>query len=75
MADCGWEACTVEQRRTLRVAFVLNASMFVVEGIAGFALQSSGLLVDALDMLSDASTYAISHAPHITVEIASLHYS
>ena len=49
-----------EQRRILITALALNAAMFVVEGAAGLIGQSSGLLADALDMLSDASTYAIS---------------
>jgi cation diffusion facilitator family transporter len=63
MADCECEveaARTSEQRRILRVALALNVTMFVVEGIAGLMAQSAGLLADALDMLSDASTYAVS---------------
>jgi cation diffusion facilitator family transporter len=47
------------QRRTIGIALLLNATMFVVGGIAGIVAQSSGLLADALDMFADASAYAI----------------
>lgn len=53
------EVHDTEQRRTLAIALVLNATMFVVGMIAGLLAQSSGLLADALDMLADASAYAI----------------
>lgn len=62
MADCG---CHVEQpqtareRRTLVIALILNAAMFVVGFTAGLVGHSSGLLADALDMLADACAYAI----------------
>ena len=62
MADCG---CHVEQtqtgreRRTLLIALILNAGMFVVGLTAGLVGHSSGLLADALDMLADACAYAI----------------
>lgn len=62
MAGCGCEAqdaSTVGQRRVLRIALALNASMFVVGTAAGVLAESSGLLADALDMLADASAYAI----------------
>lgn len=62
MSDCG---CHVEnaqsapERRAVTVALVLNATMFVVGSIAGWIAHSSGLLADALDMLSDSFAYAI----------------
>lgn len=62
MADCGCEpmiAETAEQRRTLGIALGLNATMFVVELTAGIIAGSAGLIADGLDMLSDASAYAI----------------
>jgi len=37
----------------------LNAAMAVIGGLAGWIAQSTGLLADALDMLSDAAAYAI----------------
>ncbi|MDE2600449.1 MAG: cation transporter [Rhodocyclaceae bacterium] len=44
---------------TLRIALALNATMFVVGIAAGLWAQSSGLMADALDMLADASAYAL----------------
>lgn len=65
MSDCGCkttETRTTEQRRTLCIALALNATMFVVGIVAGIVGQSSGLIADALDMLADASAYAIALA-------------
>lgn len=47
------------ERGTLRIALALNATMFVVGMAAGLWAQSSGLMADSLDMLADASSYAI----------------
>jgi cation diffusion facilitator family transporter len=47
------------QQRVLRIALALNATMFIVGLIAGLVGQSSSLIADALDMLADASAYAI----------------
>jgi Co/Zn/Cd efflux system component len=52
-------AQTATQRRTLSLALILNATMFVVGLTAGVIAQSSGLAADSLDMLADASAYAI----------------
>lgn len=46
-------------RRTLTIALILNATMFVVGVVAGALAQSTSLIADALDMLADASAYAI----------------
>lgn len=51
---------TDEDRTTLRVALVLNAAMFVVGMTVGLWAQSSGVMADALDMLSDAMAYGLS---------------
>ena len=61
MSDCGChhEAKSAQERRILTIALVLNAAMAVIVGVAGWMGQSTGLLADALDMLSDATTYAI----------------
>ena len=61
MSDCGChhDPKNELERRVLRIALVLNAVMAVIGGVAGWSAQSSGLLADALDMLSDASAYAI----------------
>jgi cation diffusion facilitator family transporter len=50
---------TEAQQRVLRIALVLNATMFIVGLVAGLLGQSSSLIADALDMFADASTYAI----------------
>ena len=61
MSDCGChhEAKSAQERRILTIALVLNAAMAVIGGVAGWIGQSTGLLADALDMLSDAAAYAI----------------
>ena len=61
MSDCGChhEAKSAGERRVLWIALGLNAAMAVVGGIAGWIADSTGLLADALDMLSDATAYAI----------------
>lgn len=57
--DCSPRADAALQRRTLIIALTLNATMFVVELVAGVFGQSSGLIADSLDMLADASAYAV----------------
>lgn len=61
-SGCGCHADQVdtpEQQRVLRIALALNATMFVVGLAAGLLGRSSGLIADSLDMLADASAYAI----------------
>jgi cation diffusion facilitator family transporter len=62
MTDCGCEPLlpeTRDQRRDLWIVLVLNAAMFAIETGVGLAAHSAGLIADGLDMLSDASVYAI----------------
>lgn len=62
MSDCGCappETANAQERRVLIIALALNAAMAVVGGTAGWIAQSTGLLADALDMLSDATAYSI----------------
>lgn len=62
MDDCGCgptSAETAGQRRTLWIALALNAAMFVAEVAAGVLVSSTALIADGLDMLADASAYAI----------------
>ena len=62
MTECGCAAPPVktpQERRILRIALALNAAMAVIGGLAGWIAESAGLLADALDMLCDASAYAI----------------
>lgn len=58
--ECEMEARNEQERRTLRLVLAINASMFIVELTLGFIAQSTGLVADSLDMLADASVYAIS---------------
>lgn len=62
MAECGceMEAENDAQRSTLRVVLVINAAMFLTEIVVGIVAGSTGLIADSLDMLADASVYAIS---------------
>ena len=62
MSDCGCSptaADTQDQRRVLWIALALNATMFVVEVTAGWLVHSTALAADGLDMLADASAYAV----------------
>src|SRR4051794_1085036 len=47
-------------RRVLWVALAINASLFLVEIVAGFTARSVSLQADALDFLADSANYAIS---------------
>lgn len=51
------EVETEGKRKILRTALVLNASMFVIGTAVGLWAQSTGILADALDMLTDAVAY------------------
>lgn len=57
---CGAEAKNASERKLLWIVLILNFSMFVVEFIAGWLANSSGLLADSLDMLADAAVYSLS---------------
>jgi Co/Zn/Cd efflux system component len=48
------------QGRTLRIVLALNATMFVVELMAGLIAGSVALVADSLDMLGDALVYGFS---------------
>lgn len=48
------------QKRTLWIVLAINAVMFVGELIAGLLADSSALLADAADNLSDAVVYGVS---------------
>lgn len=65
MSDCGCHAEATSdprQRRVLWIALGLNLTMAVVGSVGGWIAQSTGLLADALDMLSDAIAYGIALA-------------
>ena len=50
---------TEEERRTVRIALMLNVGMFAVGIVAGYWAQSTGMMADALDMLTDGVAYAL----------------
>lgn len=58
--DCGIEVKNRAERRTLITLLVINATLFVAEIISGIIADSTALIADSLDMLADASVYAIS---------------
>ena len=65
MSDCGCQAEATEdpkQRQVLRIALTLNLTMAIVGSIGGWLAQSTGVMADALDMLSDALAYGIALA-------------
>jgi len=61
MSDCG---CDIEiknrdQSRVLVLLLAINGVMFIAEVIAGIVGDSTALIADSLDMLADATVYAI----------------
>lgn len=56
------KAETSGERRVLRIALALNATMFVVGLGAGLVAESLALVADSLDMLADALAYGLSLA-------------
>ncbi len=55
-------ATTATERKILWIALVLNATMFIIGLLSGFLAQSTSLIADSFDMLSDALAYTISLA-------------
>lgn len=50
---------TRDEAGTLRILLGINAALFVVEIVAGWLAQSTGLIADSLDMLADAFVYGV----------------
>ncbi len=61
MSGCGCEIeiRNREQSRVLTVLLAINGVMFIAEIIAGIIGDSTALIADSLDMLADATVYAI----------------
>ncbi|HMZ01612.1 MAG TPA: cation transporter [Burkholderiaceae bacterium] len=53
------EPAAADESRVLRWLLGLNAAMFVVELVAGWWAQSTGLIADSLDMFADAAVYGV----------------
>jgi hypothetical protein len=47
------------ERRALSWLLAINAVMFMIEGLAGWWAESTGLLADGLDMFADAAVYGV----------------
>jgi len=62
VTDCGCniEIRDKEQRRVLIPLLLINSLMFGIELTLGIIGQSTGLIADSMDMLADATVYAIS---------------
>ncbi|MFN8370386.1 MAG: cation diffusion facilitator family transporter [Bacteriovoracaceae bacterium] len=50
----------INQSKVLKIALVINLTMFFVEIIYGFLANSTSLMADSLDMLGDAFVYGVS---------------
>src|SRR2546422_2734583 len=48
------------QRRVLQIVLWINATMFLIEFLAGLLAHSTALLADSVDMLGDAIVYGFS---------------
>lgn len=48
-----------DEAGTLRILLAVNAVLFLVEIVAGWLAQSTGLIADSLDMLADAFVYGL----------------
>ncbi len=48
-----------DETSTLRILLAINAVLFLVEIVAGWLAQSTGLIADSLDMLADAFVYGL----------------
>ena len=57
--DCGTELDPRSEKSTLLILLAINGVMFLVEFTTGLFADSSALLADSLDMLADATVYAI----------------
>lgn len=58
--SCEIESLRQSHSRVLWIVLVINAAMFIVEGIAGVVAKSTSLQADALDMFGDALVYGFS---------------
>ena len=53
-------AVNPRQRTVLIIVMVINLAMFVIEFAGGLIARSSVLMAESVDMLGDASVYALS---------------
>lgn len=60
MTDTSGQAHLAKQKRTLLIVFALNLLLFLSLGAAGLVADSSALIANAVDNLSDTAVYALS---------------
>lgn len=58
--SCEVTAMRANHSRVLWMVLLINAAMFLIEGVAGLLANSTSLLADALDMFGDALVYGFS---------------
>lgn len=58
--SCEVTALREKHSRVLKVVLMINAVMFLLEGMTGWWANSTSLMADALDMLGDALIYGMS---------------
>ena len=61
-SDAKFDGVSAEYKKRLWIVIALNATMFIVEMLAGHLAKSQALQADALDFLGDSLTYGISLA-------------
>ncbi|MGL4232614.1 MAG: cation transporter [Casimicrobium sp.] len=59
-SDSNTTEISARYRKVLWIALIVNATMFVVEIVAGIGAQSASLLADAVDFFGDALNYGMS---------------
>jgi len=57
--DCHIEVKDRQQQSVLIILLLINAGMFLIEGVLGVLSESTALIADSLDMLADATVYGI----------------
>lgn len=57
--DCHIEVKDRQQQSVLIILLLINAGMFLIEGVLGVISESTALIADSLDMLADATVYGI----------------
>jgi cation diffusion facilitator family transporter len=58
--SCEIDALREKHAHVLAIVLAINATMFLIEGMAGWFANSTSLMADALDMLGDALVYGLS---------------
>lgn len=58
--SCEVNALRAKHSQVLWIVLAINASMFIIEGLAGWYAASTSLMADALDMFGDSLVYAFS---------------